>query len=261
MHSLTLLSLLLLLLVPAASQAEPTRLTQVNACADEAQWPPFSYADNGALKGFTIDLLERALGRRSIKVRIDQLPWKRCLAATENGQRYQIALDASSSPERQRTFLLTRAYYELTPSFFYSRQHHPNGIQIQRGQELGQFGTVCGLAGYNYSNFALGQTPVYTGAQDFDALIQMTYRGRCALFLGRHEIVAGMARIGRDLLADPELAYAAIPDAQSEPFYMLVSRNIAEPEALQQLLNEAIESMSRSGELDQLRSDYRTPQP
>ncbi|MEH6825805.1 MAG: transporter substrate-binding domain-containing protein [Motiliproteus sp.] len=260
MHRFRLGLLFLLLATTQALAAEAP--SQLRFCADNAQWPPFSYSDNnGVMQGFTIDLLKRVAAQLSIDIQIDQLPWKRCLVATDNGQQYQVAIDASTSPERATTYLLSRAYYQLSPYFFYSRRQFTEGIHITQGHQLGKFGTLCGLAGYNYSNFALGQTPIYDGAMDFNALTAMTRRGRCAVFIGRYEIVKGMALIGPDLLADPDLAYAPIPDAPAEPFYLLISRNIAEPEALQQRLNQAIESMSQSGQLEQLRANYQIPLP
>lgn len=258
MHSLRLSLLFLLLATSQALAAEP--LNKLRFCADDAQWPPFSYSDgNGVVQGFTIDLLTRIAAQLSIEIQIDQLPWKRCLAAADNGQQYQGAIDASASPDRQTTFLLSRAYYQLTPYFFYSRRQFPGGIHITQGHELAQFGTLCGLPGYNYSNFALGQTPVYDGTMDFNALVAMTHLGRCSVFIGRYEIVAGMALLGPDLLADPDLAYAPIPDAQAEPFYLLISRNIDHPEALKKHLDETLESLTQNGELDQLRRKYLSP--
>lgn len=253
------LGLVCLLLATAQTlAAEPPG--KLRFCADNAQWPPFSYSDsNGVMQGFTVDLLKRIAVQLSIDIQIDQLPWRRCLIAAEKGLQYQVAIDASASPARATTFLLSRAYYQLTPYFFYSRRQFPEGISITRGQELGQFGTLCGLPGYNYSNFALDQTPIYDGTMNFNALVAMTHLGRCAVFIGRYEIVAGMGLLGQDLLADPDLAYEPIPDATAEPFYLLISRNIDHPEALKQRLDEALESLTQSGELDRLRRAYLLP--
>ncbi|MEH6470646.1 MAG: transporter substrate-binding domain-containing protein [Halopseudomonas sp.] len=246
---------------PLPATAASEAVSSIRLCADDAQWPPFSYTDeNGVMAGYTVAMIARISARLGIHIQIDQLPWKRCLAAVQDGSHYQVAIDASASPEREQAYLLSRPYYQLTPYYFYSRRHFSEGINIQRGQQLAQFGTVCGLPGYNYSNFALGQTTVYTGSQDFYALAAMIQRGRCALFIGRYEIVAGMARIGNDLFSDPELSYGPIPDAQAEPFYLLISRNIAASEDLKAMFDSAIEAMSQSGELDQLRRDYLLPQ-
>ncbi|MEH6651773.1 MAG: transporter substrate-binding domain-containing protein [Motiliproteus sp.] len=242
------------------TSAAASEITRVSFCADDAQWPPFSYRNtDGAMDGFTVALLKQAFARLPIEVKIEQLPWKRCMAATDSGRNFQVAIDASASPQRQQTYLLSLPYYQLSPYFFYSRKQFPDGIDIKHGHELTDFGTVCGLAGYNYSNFGLDSSEIDQSARDFYAVSEMTHRGRCGLFIGRYEIVAGMVRIGPDLLADPELAYAPIPDAQSEPFHMLISRHSEQPEQLKQLLDNIIQSMEKSGELEQIRLEYGIP--
>ena len=252
-----MLMLMLLTLANSAAAADSNNPTSIRFCADDAQWPPYSYLDsNQQMQGFTVELLTRGFERLGQPIEIEQLPWARCLAAVENGRQFQVALDSSSSSQRRARYRLTRAYYTLTPYYFYSRRHFPDGIHIDQGQQLGEHGTVCGLLGYNYSNFALGQTAVTPGGRDFYTLTEMLERGRCALFIGRYEIVAGMAHIGADLLADPQLAYAPIPDAEAEPFHMMVSRNIPDSEQLTRQLDSIISRMQASGELEQLRLQF-----
>lgn len=257
MRLLTALPFLIWLLTAPAFASE---ITRVNFCADDAQWPPFSYlTKDGVMEGYTVALIKRAFAQLSIEASIEQLPWKRCKVATDSGRNFQVALDASASPQRRQTYLLSLPYYHLSPYFFYSRKQFPDGIDINHSSELTNLGTVCGLAGYNYSNFGLDSSKIDSSAHDFYAVSEMTHRGRCSLFVGRYEIVAGLARIGPDLLADPDLAYAPIPGAPSEPFHMLISRHSDQPEQLKQLLDGIIESMKKSGELDQIRQQYGIP--
>ncbi len=251
------LRLLLGLLALAACNAAARADQPLRACADDAQWPPFSYQEqNGAMAGFTIELLRRIFLPEHPQLRIDPLPWKRCLVATESGD-YQIAIDASANPERQRVYRLSAPYYQLHPYYFYSRRHFPGGLEVARGQDLARVGPVCGVLGYNYSNFALGDTPIKDGARDFYALAAMLHRGRCGVFIARFEIVAGMRRVGEDLLADTELGYGPIPDADREPFYLLISRNVANSERLKLTFDTRLAAMEKSGELQKLRDAYR----
>ncbi len=243
-----------------ASDNDRTSLagTIVRFCADDAQWPPYSYTSGSDyVEGFTAELVRIALARHDIQTEIVQIPWRRCLVEADRGEQYQVALDASWNPERSQKYLLTLPYYQLTPYYFYSRTAFPEGLSINSGSELASWGTICGLPGYNYSNFAIGDQQVYTGASDFYAVAEMTHRGRCGLFLGRFEIIAGLARIDRDLLADPKLAWAPIPDARPEPFYMLISRNFSAAKALKSLLDQTITEMSGSGELELLLNRFR----
>ncbi|RDE19410.1 hypothetical protein DV711_10965 [Motiliproteus coralliicola] len=253
--ALAVLPLMTLFWLSAGARAElPPRL---QFCADAAQWPPFSYSDSkGMMQGYTVDLVERIFADSPHQASVEQLPWRRCLAATEQGKQFQVALDASSSDERRRKFLLSRDYYQLTPYYFYSLRSFPDGLTINSGSELGQHGTICGIAGYSYTNFALGDTPIYKEMKDFATLKEMAHRGRCATFIGRFEIVSGLANLGVNLLRDPQLGYAPIPDAQSEPFYMLISRNLADADKLKQQIDQKIDALEASGELRKLKENH-----
>lgn len=255
LRTLTILPLITLLWFCTAARAElPAR---IEFCADAAQWPPFSYSNSqGAMKGYTVDLIHRIFDGSEHQASVEQLPWRRCLAAAEKGSQFHVALDASASEERRRKFLLSRDYYQLTPYYFYSLSSFPDGLKINRGSELGQHGTICGIAGYSYSNFALGDTPIYKEMKDFAALMEMAHRGRCTTFIGRFEIVAGLANLGVNLLDDPRLGYAPIPDAQSEPFYMLISRNLPDAEKLKQQIDRQIDALEASGELSKLKENH-----
>ncbi|HEY5717192.1 MAG TPA: transporter substrate-binding domain-containing protein [Motiliproteus sp.] len=228
----------------------------LRACADDAQWPPFSYrVGDGPMIGFTIDLLRHIFQANYPQLQIDPLPWKRCLAVTESGE-YQIAIDASANPERLKTFRLSEPYYQLSPYYFYSKLHFPAGLAIKQGRDLVKPGPVCGILGYSYSEFALGDTPIVGNARDFHALVAMLHRGRCASFIARYEIVAGMGLVGTDLLTDNELGYAPIPDAEPDPFYLLISRNIPHSESLKREFDQGLARMRQSGELQRLRAAY-----
>jgi polar amino acid transport system substrate-binding protein len=68
--------------------------------------------------------------------------------------------------------------------------------------------------------------------------VAMTHLDRCVVFIDRYETVTGIALLGTDLLADPDLAYAPILNAKAEPFYLIISRNVNHPEMLKQRLDE-----------------------
>lgn len=95
------------------------------------------------------------------------------------------------------------------------------------------------------------------GAGSYQAVSEMTHRGRCALFLARYEIVAGFDWLGDNILSDSRLGFAPIPQAKTETFHMLVSKQQPEAEALRVLLNRRIAELEATGYLDTLLQKYR----
>lgn len=261
-------AILLALALPAAGQADPTALAgkTIHFCGDGAGWPPFTYFKReGGRKtrdvvGYDRDVLEEILTPLGIGLQLHMPPWNRCLFSVEQGKRYQVALSSSFNEDRNRTFLLTRSYYQTRMHYFFHRKKFPDGLTIRDGRELIEHGRLCGLHGYNYegvvSRFGLTNKHVEMGAKNFPALKEKTLKGRCALFLARYEIFAGFSRIGMDLLEDGALGHAPVPEAAPDAFHMLISRNYEHAETLKRILDEGFARLEKSGRLQALLERY-----
>ncbi len=234
----------------------------IRACGDGAEWPPFHYLKRengevtGDVTGYTVDLLQEIFSRRGIALDVELRPWKRCLADTAAGK-YQIALDSSFNEERARTYLLSAQHYSLTPGYFYLLEHHPDGLSFRTTAELWKNGNVCGLYSYNYEGFASGidNDAVDRGAKTFKELIQKAKKGRCTIFLARLEILTGFVAIGTDYLQG-EFGYARLPDAKSDPFYLLISRAYDGKHELKDIIDTGIARLRNEGRLQELLSLY-----
>lgn len=250
--------------------AQALSLKTVTVCDDVAEWPPFTYRArkpagpvSGAapagttpeVVGYSVEVLRRILAPLGIAVRIELLPWVRCLREVEAGQNFQMALNASASPERQQRFLLSEPYYETTHAYFYSRRRYPNGVALRRVEDLAEF-HVCGVHGYNYSAYGLRDEQVDRGALDFGRVIAKLLADRCELGLEKLEAVQATRYTGKNLLADPDIAYAPIPGMAKGEFHMVVSRQHPQGKALQQVLNAGLKTLRDSGQLQAIRKNY-----
>ncbi|HEY0589989.1 MAG TPA: transporter substrate-binding domain-containing protein, partial [Pseudoduganella sp.] len=173
-------------------------ISHIAICEDENEWPPYVYRQRGAdgtpgkLTGYAVDVISEILARNKISYSFDLIPWPRCQAVATLGKEYQMVLNLSYNPERQRNFLLTRAYYSTTTFYYYSRRHHSAGLKIAGLGDLRKQ-RVCGIHGYNYVNYGLPPGEVDQGARDFSTLIAKLHAGRCTLFLEKQEVMAGFA--------------------------------------------------------------------
>jgi len=96
----------------------------VGICGDSGEWPPYIYFERDEGKktervaGFSIDVIGEVLDEEGIDYTIELLPWKRCLRNVEAGAASQIALDASYSEERAKSYFYSRPYYTVEPYYF-----------------------------------------------------------------------------------------------------------------------------------------------
>ena len=99
----TFLLLLLLLcgLGPAWALPTPVRL-----CDDANEWPPYTFhrrvqgQRSAELTGYTVEVLRLIAQRRGFELRIEMLPWKRCVEAVRHGEVLGF-LNAIVTPERK----------------------------------------------------------------------------------------------------------------------------------------------------------------
>lgn len=237
-------------------------MERVSVCDDAAEWPPFTYYQRGptgkpsqSVVGYSVDVIRRILQPQGIQVDIQLLPWVRCLREVESGTQIQVALNATASPERNDRYWMTQPYYEATKAYFYSRKRFPNGLLIRSLAELKRY-HVCGVHGYNYGPYGLQDQEVDRGALDFTRVIAKLHALRCEVGLSELEAVAGLSRIGQDVMGDPELGWAEFPGAVKGQFHMLVSRHHPQSEALRNLLDQGIKTLRDNGQLLELRRRY-----
>lgn len=242
------------------AQAIPAGTT-IATCGDGAGWPPYTFFEfvegqqTETILGYDVDILNAILPQHDLKVVVDMPPWKRCLSEADKGEKYQIALSSSFNEERNKTYLLTRHYYTVTPHYFYFKEHFPDGLSISSIDDFSNY-RVCGLFGYNYAGFKIPKESIDSGTKNFPRLIEKTRRKRCDVFLARFEIFAGFALSGSDYIGDNGLGNAPVPDAPADKFYMLISRNFEYAEALKKLLDDGISGLEQNGSMDTLLNKY-----
>ena len=120
------------LLAALELRAQPLR--SVSACDDTNEWPPYTYRVGGdagkgeeVLDGFAVAVLRRVAERAGWQLRIQLLPWKRCVEAVRSGE-MQLALNAILTPERERDYWPSSVLYETRLMGLWSRERRPEGF-------------------------------------------------------------------------------------------------------------------------------------
>jgi polar amino acid transport system substrate-binding protein len=234
----------------------------LQVCDDVAEYPPFSYLqrENGhkttMVVGYSVDYVRRILAASGRDATIELLPWRRCVEQVRAGA-IDFALSAVSTAERGRDFVFTPPYFTLSPTLFFIRARAPQALR--NVSDLASL-KLCGQFGYTYAEFGVPETLIDRGAKTLEAAANMLRAGRCDVFLGDAEIVAGEGRVtGRPVFPDPEFASRAAPEAAPEPMAMMIGKALPFRDALLDLLTRGVRDMQASGAAKRLSDRYLGP--
>ena len=226
---------------------------EMPVCADVAEIPPFVYtvADhpgNGKkVTGVTIDLLNLVARELGWKLRIDLLPWGRCLLDARGG-RYALVLDVGDDDARANHLLLSRPFYSTHGVYLYSRRVHPEGLTLSDMAQLSHM-KVCGMGGYRYETFGIPPQAIDRGTtKSFEQMVTKLHLGRCDIAVGTREEVAGHylmnARLGHQI-STGSLGMDRLPGAQERKLYFGVPEGRSDAQALVAVLNRSLERFEK----------------
>lgn len=255
-----------LLLLCSSPQAEPSlRGWTVQVCDDANEWPPYTYVERvdgrktGRVQGYSVELLERLLQPLGVQARIELLPWRRCLQEVKRGQDFQMLLNATRNPERERDFFITSPTYSTRTYFFWSRRVHPQGLQVRGQEDLKRY-RLGGVHGYTYSQLDQIDMASLQRAPNYASLVQMLHLNRIDVIVVGEEVFHGLTGLpGYELAQDPDLGRAPLPIEKPNAFHMMVSRQHPLGPALYTALQRELNQLRRSGELDRLLARHLSP--
>ncbi len=239
-----------MLISNASADGIPSQGT-INICS-EAGWPPYIDVNkNKQNQGYDVDVLKKVFKPNNVNYSIKMLPWKRCVHWTKHGKKYQIVSSAGSNDERQKNFLFTRDYYSITPSFFYSKARFPDGPGVKSIEDFKQL-KVCGVLGFNYSNFLIPVEDIDTTAKNYTQIVEKMERKRCDVFLAQYEIFIAFSHKGDNYIENYNLTYEPIPGGTKDKYYFMISRKLEYANELKTLIDREINKLETQGELELL---------
>ncbi|MBJ7312733.1 substrate-binding periplasmic protein [Rugamonas sp. CCM 8940] len=236
----------------------------LQACADQAETPPFSYAarvnghKGGAVVGASVDLLRLIVARHGWQLEVQLLPWARCLALVAD-HRVAVALNSSKTDAQASGLRVSKTYFTLHHVYFYSRRARPRGLTLAHLGDVRQY-HLCGLGGYRFEAFGIDTASVDRGATaGYEQLIAKLHLGRCDLFIDSRENMAGQYLINptlRALLVDGTLVGQPLPDLPTRALYFAVASQDAAATLLLTQLNQGLDELDKTHEMDKLLSHY-----
>lgn len=245
------LSIASLFLFAAPSLAAET----LRACGGDSNWPPMTYVDSrdNSVQGLSVEVL-KGIFKPIPAIRLR--PWARCLAEAETLQGSEIVMSSFKTAEREQKFLFSRAYFSLTPSYFFSRQRFTSA-PLNNLQDLNRY-KVCALHGAAVSYTGLPPSKIESGATNYLSLIRKIDRGHCDIVVDMEEVFYGFAHIGLVPFANQEYQILPLPETRRFPLHFAVSKAHPQAQQIVEQIDKGIAQLQKSGKLKQLHDRFQT---
>lgn len=236
----------------------------VRICDDVAGWPPFVYnpvvngkLDESQVTGATVELLDAIFKEINLNYTLELLPWKRCMQEVEGYPTkgsFEAFSNGSYSEERARLYHTSLPIYSLDRGVFYSTEKFPNGIDVNSVEKIKNY-RVCGVLGYTYELWGLGEGEIDLGPKSSAAALKMVSLGRCDVFPSNLAPIYGQASIGESIVPSDVNAYV-IDYIPARTFHIFISRGSERGESLLKKVNDAISLLKETGEHDEIFNRY-----
>ncbi|NRR30354.1 transporter substrate-binding domain-containing protein [Oxalobacteraceae bacterium] len=238
--------------------------TTLQACADQAEMPPFAYAERTAggkgdhIVGVSVDLLRQIGRKHGWDLNVVLLPWARCLAMVAD-HRIELAINIGLADAKASELRVSMPYFTMHNVYFYSRRARPQGLDLAQLSDVRKY-HLCGLGGYRFEAFGIDTQMVDRGTTaGYEQLIQKLHLGRCDLFIDSRETMAGQYLINpklRTLLVDGTLVSKPLPGSPTRTLYFGVASGSGNSAALLEQLNRGLAALEKTKELDKLLNRY-----
>lgn len=227
----------------------------LRACGGDSNWPPMSFVNpkNNSIQGLSVEVLKAIFTPQpEIKLR----PWARCLAEVETMQGSDIVMSSFRTAEREQKFYFSRAYFSLTPSYFFARQRFKSP-PLANLKDLTHY-KVCALHGAAVSYTGLAPSKIESGATNYLSLIRKIDRGHCDIVVDMEEVFYGFAHIGLVPFSNQEYQILPLPETEKFPLHFAVSRAHPQAKDIIEQIDKGIALLQKNGKLKQLHEHFQT---
>ena len=211
--------------------------------ATDASLIPFSYQEQGGLKGFDIDLMNAAAGRAGFKVVYLPVSFENIFDALDRGYADAAVASLSVTPERREKVLFGQAYISDGGLALLVREG--SGVRSVNDLAGKNVAVHKGTTGEQYAR-QLKELKLQAFQSDADMALAFN-RGNVDAVIHDKLILAYL--INRQAFANGQLA----AELNREEYAIAVSKNNKE---VGDKLNKALEDLQKSGELTELKKKW-----
>lgn len=226
----------------------------IRACGGDSLWPPMSYlnAKDNSVQGLSIEVLKAIFTPTpDIKLR----PWARCMAEVEMQQGADLLMSSFKTTEREQKFYFSRAYFSLTPAYFFAKKRFKTA-PISQLADLNQY-KVCALHGAAVSYTRLAPGKIESGAPNYLSLYRKVERGYCDIVVDMEEVFNGFAHLGLVPFDSSDYQILPLPDTDQFPLHFAISKSHPRAAQVVEQIDKGIAQLQRTGKLKQLHERFK----
>ena len=219
--------------------------------AGGAQWKPYAYEDaNGHLLGVSVDIARRVMQMAHVDVTFITYPVNRLQAMLQKGEIDMNYADALiwNSPEDQRHYVFSKPYAVVNEHLYFLASHPARTQSIEQLNQL----TIGMVRGYTYQALDPALATHRLGRLETsqeDALIKLLGNGRVDAIAMVDDIFDALVTSNH---LNPDLFRQGAKLSEAPLVFKL------QPQYAQWLppINQAIDTLRASGELERIRRQY-----
>ncbi len=229
---------------------------------DGSEWAPFTYWERTAegeinkdkLIGSATELVIAALKELGYQHSIRYMPWARVQAVMADYSENPIcdmSWDASFKEERFKKYYYSIPLYRTHLGVFYSKKKFNFGPPIHHLEDLKHF-ELCGVAGFNYDRFKLGDNIVRVNK--VEQVLKLIDGQRCDLFPSEIETIYGGVSVGAFTLSQ-DIQSMRLPGL-FKTFYAILSKQSPLVKELIVPFNQTLIRLQAIGETERIFKKY-----
>ncbi len=207
-------------------------------------------------QGFLTEMIKKTMAAAGKAYEIRFYPWARCQEMVASGEAW-ASFPYGHSEYNDENFLFSDVIYQATHRFYYYGENEKIGPATQKFSEIADFKDYIlgGAGGYWYGGpkdfHDLGVQVEWAGGTD--ALVKMLRAKRIDFFIEDNLVFEeAVQRLYPEETGD----FLTLPvDAKIQSYYLIVSKDYPESEALAQSFNTALGELEANGVLKEIVED------
>jgi len=217
------------------------------------EFPPYNYTENGAITGFSTEVVQAVLKEVKLQGEFQSMPWARAYETAQNADNVLI-YSIGRTPQREKLFKWVGV---IAPTQYYLFSLPPRKLKFDRLDQAKKYqtATVNEDVGEQFliaKGFVKGQN--LQSSVRYELNYEKLKRGRVDLWIMTELVAVHLARQAGD---DPAKSLArsyAIHDLGSDGYYMAFSAHT--PDALVERLGKGLATIKSNGTYDALKKKW-----
>ncbi|HEY0953899.1 MAG TPA: transporter substrate-binding domain-containing protein [Roseateles sp.] len=234
----------------AGLAAGPCRAADARLNIVTEEWAPYNYAENGSVKGVSVEVVQALAGALQVPIDIRLLPSMRATVALDHQPRTML-ITMLRTPDREARYKWIGPLGESS-IYFYKRKGSP--LAIASLEDAKKVPLICARhAGLTVSRLRdAGFTNLDASAPDGRAVYRMLLFGRCDLAVSDSPL--GVAHALKQMGSAPDAVVQTPVKLLSLPLFIACSKDIPDAEIAR--WQAALDALKGSGALQAIHRKY-----